>query len=238
MHAAVKNSFIAFNEPIEKRVRHMYLDKKGWVTVGVGNLIDPIDDDVLAGKTALDLPFVYKPGEKNAGKPANRADIEAEWKLIKGKKELSKEGYKACAKITKLELLDPEINKFVIAKLEEMENELKLLSAFRDLEQWPADAQLGLLSMSWALGTSKLRGGWVNFKAACAKQNFDTAAKHSHIVDADNPGVIPRNIANLRMFKNAAAVLAGEGKNAAQNFAQRTMLHWPHILMKPITIRG
>ena len=38
MHMSVRNYFIKFNEPIEKRVPYMYLDVKGLVTIGVGNL--------------------------------------------------------------------------------------------------------------------------------------------------------------------------------------------------------
>jgi len=40
MHTSIRNYFIKFNEPIEGRVTHMYLDVKGLVTIGVGNLID------------------------------------------------------------------------------------------------------------------------------------------------------------------------------------------------------
>lgn len=70
--------------PLEGVVKYMYLDIKGLVTIGVGNLIDPIN-------AALNLPFRYKnkPGVTNAGQSASRADIEAEWKLIKGKQELA-----------------------------------------------------------------------------------------------------------------------------------------------------
>ena len=43
MRASVKNQFRTFNAPLEGVVKYMYLDIKGLVTIGVGNLIDPIN---------------------------------------------------------------------------------------------------------------------------------------------------------------------------------------------------
>lgn len=41
MYPSVTSFFRVFNEPLEGVVAYMYLDIKGLVTVGVGNLIDP-----------------------------------------------------------------------------------------------------------------------------------------------------------------------------------------------------
>ncbi|HVG20553.1 MAG TPA: hypothetical protein VNI02_16000, partial [Blastocatellia bacterium] len=108
MHPSVKNQFRAFNEPFEGVVEYMYLDIKGLVTVGVGNLIDPVS-------AALGLPFRYKnrPDIKNAGQLASRDDIEAEWKLLKGKPELAQKGHRACAPLTRLELDDAAIDTLI-----------------------------------------------------------------------------------------------------------------------------
>ena len=95
-----------------------------------------------------------------------------------------------------------------------------------------------MLFRSWALGAPKIRLRWPNFKAACLKQDFDDVAKRCHINNAGNPGVVPRNTANQRLFKNAAAVLANAGKNLAQNTQDRLMLHYPHYILKPMVIRG
>jgi len=233
MHTSVKNHFIKFNEPIEHRVEYMYLDIKGLVTIGVGNLIDiEKAGDTEKLKKVLDelvtLPFVYKKGKK-AGKPASKADIEAEWKKVKARQELVKNLYTEFAKITILKLNNEAIDELAMTKLMKMEKELKTKPAYRDFEQWPADAQLGLLSMAWALGATRLRLGWPNFRTACQKQDFDTAAKQSHILDVNNPGVGERNTRNQRLFKNAAAVLASDNKNTAQNRQNRQVLHFPHI---------
>ncbi len=226
MHATVKTQFRAFNAPLEGVVKYMYLDIKGLVTVGVGNLIDPVN-------AALDLPFRYKnkPGAKNAGQLASRADIEAEWKLIKGKPELAQKGHRACEPLTALELDDAAINALIDKRLSQNESFLKRQKAFKDFDQWPADAQLGLLSMAWAMGPG-FSSSWPKFSAACEKMDFDAAAENCRMTESGNPGVIPRNKANKLLFQNAAAVLAGE----ADGFYKRQILYYPQILLKPITI--
>lgn len=223
----------------------MYLDIKGLVTIGVGNLIDVEKvGDTKSLKKLLEelikLPFVYKPGldVKNPGQKASVADIEAEWKLVKEKQELAKQGHTAFARYTKLKLDQNAIKDLVLKKADAMERELKTDPSFMNFDQWPADAQLGLLSMAWALGASKIRLGWPNFKAACLKQNFDDMANRCHINDVGNPGVAPRNDANRYLFKNAAAVQANEGSNLAENTNQRMTLYYPHMLLKKIVIRA
>ena len=245
VHASVRSYFIRFNEPIEARVGYMYLDIKGLVTIGVGNLIDVEKADDMNGledvrKELVKLPFVYKKGRLDAGKPAGAAAIWAEWKKVKAKQEWarSRDGYRNFGAFTDLRLSDDAIDTLVMNKLEAMERELTHVPAFWDFRKWPADAQLGLLSMAWALGVPKLRMGWPNFRVACKKQDFDDAAKRCTIRSADNPGVIPRNHANQQMFKNAAAVLAGDGTNLAQNTIMRTTLYYPGMLMKPMVIRA
>lgn len=243
MHTSVRSCFVKFNEPIERRVAHMYLDVKGLVTVGIGNLYDVERTGDTAGlkkvmEELVTLPFVYK----DTGMPASKADIEADWKKVKKKQEWAK--LKLDVMLTKfddetdLRLSNQAIDTLVLKKADAMERELKRDPAFWDFDQWPADAQLGLLSMAWALGTTKLRTGWPNFKAACRKQDFDDAAQRCGILTAGNPGVIPRNHADQRLFKNAAAVLANDGRNPVQNRMLRMTLHYPGMMMKPMVIRG
>ena len=241
MYPSVKSYFIAFNEPIETRVEYMYLDIKGLVTIGIGNLIDIENagdkknlEKVM--KALVTLPFVYKKGQRDAGKPATKADIEAEWKVVKSEKARAKQGYTAFAPITTLELQN--IDALVFKTVHAMEQELKMDPAFQGFDRWPADAQLGLLSMSWALGTTKLKANWPNFKTACQKQDFDKILKHCEIRTSDNPGVAKRNTANRRLFNNAAAVLANAGKNPAQNINERMTLYYPGMMLKKLTVRG
>ena len=72
MRPIVAARFLEFTRPLEGLVEHMYVDVKGLVTIGFGNLIDPIS-------YALALPFVRKAGRALA----TPAEITAEWNLIK-----------------------------------------------------------------------------------------------------------------------------------------------------------
>jgi hypothetical protein len=204
----------------------MYLDIKGLVTVGVGNLIDP-----MAAATELPFRFKDKPAIANPGKSASHAEITAEWNKIKGDQTLAQKGHRACAPITDLELDDDAMDNLISKRLNQNDAYLKRQKFFRDLDNWPADAQLGLHSMAWAMGPggpAKFR----HFSAACEKQDFETAAEDCKISEVGNPGVVPRNRANRLLFRNAAAVIAG-----ASDFGlQRSMLYYPQILLKPIII--
>ena len=226
MYPSVRSIFRDFNEPFEGAIPYMYLDIKGLVTVGVGNLIDPV-----TAATGLPFRFKNKPGIATPGRFATRDEIIAEWNNLKGDQSLAKKGHRACAPITNLELDDDAINDLIGARLSQNETYLKRQKAFLNFDSWPADAQLGLLSMAWAMGPGgppKFR----NFSAACEQQDFDTAAEQCKMSEAGNPGVVPRNRANRSLFQNAAAVIAGESDFGFQ----RSMLYYPQILLKPIII--
>lgn len=202
----------------------MYLDILGLVTVGVGNLIDPIS-------AALSLPFQYKnkPGIKTPGAPAPTNVIEAEWKLLKSKQELARLGHRACAKFTNLELSNDSIDKLIQKRLLQNESFLKRQKPFANFDNWPADAQMAILSMAWAMGPGNLHK-WKLFAAACEQMNFDEAALNCRMREAGNPGVIPRNVANMHLFHNGAAVMAGKD----DDFYQISTLYYPVWAMKPV----
>lgn len=226
MHLSVTQAFRGFNEPFEGVVRYMYLDILGLVTIGVGNLIDPVS-------AALSLPFQYKnrPGIKTPGAPAPTNVIEAEWKSLKGMTDLAHKGHRACEKFTNLELSDDSINALIKKRLSQNESFLKRQKPFRDFDNWPADAQLAILSMAWAMGPGNLHK-WTLFAGGCERKDFDTAAANCRMREAGNPGVIPRNKANAQLFQNAAAVVAGE----ADGFYQVSTLYYPVWAMKPIEV--
>ncbi len=74
MYPSVQSYFRIFSAPLEGCVPYMYLDVLGLVTVGVGNLVDPI---TLA--QALPLRFKNRPGIAAPGSPATPDQIAAEW---------------------------------------------------------------------------------------------------------------------------------------------------------------
>jgi len=220
MYPNVQSQFRAFNEPFEGSIAYMYLDVKGLVTVGVGNLIDPVE---LA--TALPFRFKNNSGTGAPGTLASKDQIAAEWQKLKNDSSLAKKGHLACAPITDLELDDDAIDALIAERLTGNESFLTRQPSFKDLDTWPADAQMALLSMAWAMGPGGF-AGFPHFSAACQKLDFTTAAAESKLNEAGNPGLIPRNRANFLLFSNAAAVMApGSGLALAT-------LYYPNDLAK------
>lgn len=220
MFPAVQSGFPTFSTKFEGRVPYMYLDVLGLVTVGVGNLVDP----VLAAQ-ALPFRFKNRPGIAAPGSAATADQIAAEWQTLKNDPSLKTRGYKACEPITQLELSDDAIDSLIIDRLTKNESFLKRQPWFQDFDTWPADAQLGLLSMAWAMGPAG-PGTFPSFRAACQRLDFNTAAAQCKMNEAGNPGVVPRNQANFTLFSNAAIVVAG----AAQGGLQRSNLYYPQVL--------
>jgi GH24 family phage-related lysozyme (muramidase) len=215
MFASVQLGFPAFSTRFEGRVPYMYLDIKGLVTIGVGNLIDPVE-------AAQTLPFRFK---SRPGVSATPDEIAGEWQTLKSNTSLATKGYTACGPVTQLELSDEAIDSVIVSRLTQNESFLKRQQWFLNFETWPADAQLGLLSMAWAMGPGG-PGQFPHFRAACQTLDFSTAAANCRMSEAGNPGLVPRNQANFTLFSNAASVLAGE----AQGSFQRSNLYYPRVL--------
>ncbi|QEG02617.1 hypothetical protein Mal15_67380 [Stieleria maiorica] len=225
MRASVSSKFLDFTKPLEGYVEYMYADIKGLVTVGIGNLIDPVN-------TATSLPFV----DKKTGRRATKQEIVAEWNLIKdprGTRGLARKGHRACAPLTKLRLTEAAIHDLCERKLNSNEANLKKVTEFQAFDSWPADAQLALLSMAWAMGPGFASAGkWPKFRKACGAMDFDAAAANCQMSTTGNPGLIKRNTENQTLLRNAAAVLAGE----ADGFYNRETLYWPQINAKPVAM--
>lgn len=213
MYQSVQDAFVDFSTQFEGKVHFMYLDIKGLVTVGIGNLIDPVD-------AALNLPFVHK----SDGSPASQDEIQTEWNTLKSQPDLAQKGYKACAPLTNLMLTDDSIAQLVTAKLNQFASTLQSTSEFSTMDSWPADAQLGLLSMAWAMGPA-FGSSWPKFRAACAASDWSTAAANCRMSETGNPGLKPRNDADVLLFNNAAAVQTG-----GLDFS---VLHWPSSVATP-----
>jgi GH24 family phage-related lysozyme (muramidase) len=192
MYESVRCQFVPFTKALEGRVPWMYLDVKTLVTVGMGNRVDPVED-------ALALPFIHKADQA----PVSKGEIRAEWQILKSRPQLAVRGYRAYEEITNLRLSDAAMDDLVYRKLEA--NEAILKGTFPDWHSWPADAQLGVLSMAWALGAG-FTEHWPRFTAAADAQDWSTAAAECKISDVGNAGVKPRNLADAVLFGNAAAV--------------------------------
>jgi GH24 family phage-related lysozyme (muramidase) len=215
MFPSVQSNFRVFNTQFEGCIPYMYLDIKGLVTVAVGNLVDPVE-------LAQALPFRFK---NTPGIAATPDQIAAEWDMLKNDPSLAAKGHKACESITQLELNDDSIDSLISDRLTRNESFLKRQPWFQGFDAWPADAQLGLLSMAWAMGPAG-PGRFTHFRAACQNLDFNAAAAECRMNEAGNPGLIPRNQANVTLFSNAAIVLAGEPPGGLQS----STLYYPRSL--------
>ena len=196
MDAAVAARATALNRRFEGVIRWMYLDIKGLVTCGIGNLIDPMD-------AALPLPWLRKAD----GRPASQAEIMAEWQHIKAQVALKDQGAAAAGRVATLVLSDAMIDALAQRKLES--NHETLRRRFSALDDWPADAQVAIHLMAWAMGPGFPRT-WPRFSAACDVRNWASAAAESQIPAAGNAGLVPRNAEVRRLLLAAANAAPAE----------------------------
>jgi hypothetical protein len=84
-------------------------------------------------------------------------------------------------------------------------NEVGIEKTFREWDTWPADAQLAVLSMAWAMG-SGFTAKWPRFTTACRARDWLAAAADCRMKEEGNPGIVPRNDANQLLLRNAHRV--------------------------------
>lgn len=190
MRDSVRAAFIPFTTQFEGRVPWMYLDRIGLVTIGLGCLVA---DEVQA----LKLPFVDLRGNR-----ATADQIIDAWRRVKSYTYLAHVGYKSAEKVTELRLSNRDIDALCLRRLDEFEH---FLSAhyFADFAAWPGDAQLGTLSMAWAMGPGFPKS-WPKFSDACHHHDWLRAKAECEIPHAD-ASVARRNAANVTLFASAAA---------------------------------
>jgi len=207
MHQSVIDSWHAYSQPLEGRVNSLYLDVLGLVTTGVGNLVDPIS---LAER----LPWTLEDRTK-----ADLAQLRADWHKLKDNAEYySKRHWRFARDATKVRLTDEAIDSLVASKRAEFETFLKS-HYFREWDTFPADAQLGIMSMAWACGPGfPLK--FANFRRAVLAQDWTGAVASCKIREAGNPGVVPRNKHNRLCFANAALV--------KEHGLDPSQLYWPN----------
>jgi hypothetical protein len=197
MYQSVSDAFLSFNEPLEGRVRFMYLDVKSLVSTGVGNLLDADDPDHF-GSNPKPVPETFTLGwfDKTTLVPAGQGEIEQEYRTVKFS-GTALAPLPAKEAVTRLRIADQSIDDLVGSKLAGFEAALRARAAFAALESWPADGQLGLFSMAWAMGPLFR---FPKFESAAAQGLWLTMAHECTMSEAGNPGVIPRNVRDGLLF--------------------------------------
>jgi GH24 family phage-related lysozyme (muramidase) len=187
---SVLSQFPSFTAALEGQVSTMYLDIKGLITIGLGCLIDPVT-------LATGLPFRIKGGDVRA----TPAQIANEWNRLKRQPELANYHYSRAAAQCQLYLSPDAIDDLARSRIALFESQLtKYLPQFPD---WPADAQFATLSMAWAMGAGFVPK-FPQWEKAAEKQDWEACSRLCLMRTTGNPGLRPRNEANVRMFLNAA----------------------------------
>lgn len=206
MWDVVRDSFAAFLEPMEAKVAWMYQDHLGLVTVGIGNLID--SEDAAWATRDAGAPFVHK---RDESVEASEAEVRDEWRRVKGDPSLKGKWHQA-GHATTLKLTEDGIQALLQRTLADFESALLRVTEFSDLDEWPADAQLALFSMAWAMGPAFANGGkWPNFRGACASHDWAAATTHCNMA---NSWTARRNAVNRGLFRNAAWVASASADSS------------------------
>jgi len=137
-------AFPQFTAPLEGRLTYAYQDKRGLVTTGAGYLIDPVDA-ALVGPNGVPLAWQID------GRAATQAEITTQWNLMKSNTDPSRMsvGAKDMPGNT-MRLTYAAVDALTMSKV--TENATVLGGLFPNVLNWPADAQLGILGVTWGTG--------------------------------------------------------------------------------------
>lgn len=145
-------------------VPYMYLDTKGYVTVGVGHMMR----DVAA---AQKLAFV----RRDSGAPATLGEIAADFARVKGQPFGQSITHRAFRSHTKLILPDDRIDALLSRRIAGFENGLK--RNFANYEAYPDRVKLGLMDMAFNLGTRGLVTKFPSFTRAARAGDWAGCAR-------------------------------------------------------------
>ena len=178
MFSSIRDYWVTFNAPLEGVVNWLYLDRRGWVSSGIGNKMDQTPQELSApsgqeraASLRLANEVTWTHGEN--GPVASEDEVAAAWDAVKARLDLADDGHLAFEKLTDLRLSPDEINTLVLRKLDQMEQVLVGRPEFTSFDSWPANAQLAALSMCWALGPMFR---FPSFQAHAANQNWPGCA--------------------------------------------------------------
>jgi GH24 family phage-related lysozyme (muramidase) len=200
---SVLDAFVTVQSQWEGYLDFMYTDEIGLVTTGMGNEIDPLSK-------ALALPWSRNTDET----PATPDEITKEWQAVKDNHVSGRFDAPYDELMTTLHLKLEDIASLVVEQL--LSNEAVLAAFFPQFDQFPADAQMAIHGMAWAMGpgfphsfpqftAAANRGSWVEAKA---QSKFRLEAPQ-------------RLVGHNLMFQNAAIVKA--------NNLDKSILYYPKV---------
>lgn len=211
MRQSVRNAFHDFSAPLEGRdVPFFYLDYRKpplrcLVTIWLGNLC-PLS-------MAITLPMVHPDGRL-----ATKSEIAAAWNLVDERQDLGKHGGMVFGGMKGNELRLPKEagEAMVTRKLNETDRTLR--GMFSDWDDWPACAQLAVISWAWAVGPAS---PYPRMLAALRAGDFAAASTECDVTPKRGT-IVTRNECNRVLLLNAGRV--------RDYHLDPDMLDWTHVL--------
>lgn len=200
LRPTVEAAWRSYNEDLEGVFSCPYFDIRRLITTAIGVLVDPVERC---------LTLDWRIGDK----AATPAQIRDDFKTLKDMAErmtdaeLKRWPAARQAPYTSIRLRAETINDLVRKRLHANVDYI-VQHYFPDFAEWPADAQMGTLSLVWGVGagltlTSPPRTMFVD---SCRARNWALAKVHARMRTDNNPGVIDRNAKQDICFDNAALV--------------------------------
>ncbi len=147
-------------ERYEGKVPHMYLDSRGFVTVGVGHLLSKVED-------AQKVLF-----QKANGEAASAEDIAAEFTRV-----AEQQGNRVASyykQFTTLSLSDDTMDQLTNKHIDSFYDELKVI--YDDFDTFPSSVKLALFDLIFNLGMTSLRKKWPKLNGCVAAKDWAGAA--------------------------------------------------------------
>lgn len=143
-------------------ISHMYLDTRGYVTVGVGHLVADVN-------AACQLPFV----QRDTGLPASTEDIIQEFQAIQSQPagRVAASYYSS----TRLDLSEAAIDQILNEQI--VEFECTLQQHFNDYQHYPEQAKLALLDMAFNLGANGLLKKFPKLVSSVVNNDWESCAQ-------------------------------------------------------------
>ncbi len=204
---SVVDAFAKTQQPWEGEADVMYTDVLGLVTTAIGYLIDSNSNKTpmanMSGYApALLIPWVHK----SDGQPATQAEIIQDWQTVKNAhKQSGTFDLPNDKKITQLKIPQSVIQDLTASRM--ANNEKELVKSLPGFAKFPADGQMVIHGMAWAMGGGFIPAyGFHAFADAVNRGDWIAAKANSNF-----KGVSPeRKAGHDKMFDNAAAVVANK----------------------------
>jgi hypothetical protein len=196
----VEHIFPQFSGALEGTFACPYSDVRRLITTARGALIDPVERA---------LPLEWYIGDRRA----TEEEIRNDWRTIKDQalrmSDAKLQHWTATeqAPLTSIRLRAEFIDALTLRQLRANYAYIEA-HLMPGIGEFPADAQLGVSSLAWALGAGfdKVVPPRTEFVAACNAGNWLVAGAHARLRESGNAGVVARNKQQDLCFSNAATV--------------------------------